>query len=136
MRGTILNFEQNRGMISGQDGNRYEFVRLDWAGNSEPYAGLQVDFIEHGNEAKSIFPLQTSSAKSKLVLALVCWFFGVFGVHRFMVGKVGTGILMLVLTCTFFGLFITGIWTIIDFILILTGNFTDKDGNKIQQDGI
>ena len=42
-----------------------------------------------------------------------------------MVGKVGTGILMIV---TFGGF---GIWTLIDFIVILTGGFTDNSGNKI-----
>lgn len=136
MRGTIISFEQNRGLISGQDGNRYEFVRLDWSGSGEPYAGAQVDFIEHGNSAKSIFPLQSNSSQSKLVLAVVCWFFGILGVHRFMVGKVGTGILMLVLTCTVVGVFITAIWALIDFIVILMGNFTDKNGHKIERDGI
>jgi len=42
-----------------------------------------------------------------------------------MVGKIGTGILMLVT----FGLL--GFWQLIDFIIILTGNFTDKEGNKV-----
>lgn len=45
--------------------------------------------------------------------------------HRFYVGKVGTGILMLF---TLGGL---GIWGLIDFIVILMGNFTDKNGNKL-----
>ena len=66
-----------------------------------------------------------SSSHSKTTLALVCFFLGSLGIHRFMVGKVGTGILML---CTLGAL---GIWTIIDFVIILTGGFTDKDGNKI-----
>lgn len=68
---------------------------------------------------------QGASSQSKLVLALLCFFVGVLGVHRFMVGKIGTGLLMLF---TFGGL---GIWSLIDFIVILTGNFTDKQGNKI-----
>ena len=42
------------------------------------------------------------------------------GVHRFYVGKVGTGVLQLV---TFGGL---GIWALIDLILILVGTFRDK----------
>ena len=62
------------------------------------------------------------SPKSRLVAALLCWFLGIFGVHRFYVGKIGTGILQLV---TFGGL---GIWTLIDFIMILVGSFTDSDG--------
>ncbi|MEJ2693788.1 MAG: TM2 domain-containing protein [Candidatus Thiodiazotropha sp.] len=58
---------------------------------------------------------------------LLCFFFGVFGVHRFYVGKVGTGILQIV---TLGGL---GIWTLIDLIMIIVGAFTDKEGNKITQ---
>lgn len=64
---------------------------------------------------------------SKLVLALLCFFLGGLGIHRFLVGKIGTGVLMII---TLGGL---GIWTLIDFIMILTGNFTDKHGNKITE---
>ncbi len=62
------------------------------------------------------------STKSRLVAALLCFFLGSLGVHRFYVGKTGTGILMLL---TLGGL---GIWTLIDFIMILVGSFKDKGG--------
>lgn len=65
------------------------------------------------------------SEKSRLAAALLCWFIGVFGVHRFYVGKVGTGILMLI---TFGGL---GIWALIDLIIILVGSFRDKQGKVL-----
>jgi TM2 domain-containing membrane protein YozV len=58
---------------------------------------------------------------------LLCFFFGVFGAHRFYVGKIGTGILQIV---TLGGL---GIWALIDLIMIIVGAFTDKEGNKITQ---
>jgi len=48
-----------------------------------------------------------------------------------MVGKIGTGVLMLLLTVTVIGSIISFIWSIIDFILILMGKFKDKDGNPI-----
>ncbi|MES2164364.1 MAG: TM2 domain-containing protein [Pseudomonadota bacterium] len=60
-----------------------------------------------------------------LVTVLLCFFLGVLGVHRFYVGKIGTGILMLF---TFGGF---GIWALIDFIMVVLGNFTDSDGLKI-----
>ncbi|MGI5215012.1 TM2 domain-containing protein [Plantactinospora sp. CA-290183] len=63
--------------------------------------------------------------KSWLVALLLCFFVGVIGVHRFYVGKVGTGILMIV---TFGGL---GLWVLIDFIMIAVGKFTDKQGQVL-----
>ncbi|WP_319464129.1 TM2 domain-containing protein [Micromonospora sp. RTP1Z1] len=66
-----------------------------------------------------------TAQKSWLVAVLLCFFVGVLGVHRFYVGKVGTGVLQLV---TFGGL---GIWTLIDFILILVGSFKDKQGQPL-----
>ena len=65
------------------------------------------------------------SDKNWLATLLLCLFLGGIGVHWFYVGKVGTGILQLI---TLGG---CGIWTLIDLIMIITGSFTDKDGNKI-----
>ncbi|HJJ05368.1 MAG TPA: TM2 domain-containing protein [Clostridiaceae bacterium] len=66
-----------------------------------------------------------NSEKNWLTTLLLCIFLGNFGVHRFYTGKIGTGILML-LTCGG-----CGIWTIVDLIMLIMGNFTDKDGNAI-----
>ncbi len=63
---------------------------------------------------------QPASPKSRLAAALLAFFLGALGVHRFYVGKIGTGILMIV---TLGGL---GIWVIIDLIVILIGSFKDK----------
>ena len=68
-----------------------------------------------------------SSDKKILPALLLCWFFGVFGVHRFYVGKVGSGIVQML---TFGGL---GIWVLIDMINIIIGNFTDSEGKKLTQ---
>jgi TM2 domain-containing membrane protein YozV len=65
------------------------------------------------------------SPRSRLVALLFCILFGVFGVHRFYVGKIGTGILMLV---SIGGL---GIWMLIDLILIAVGSFRDKEGRRV-----
>ena len=66
------------------------------------------------------------SEKGFVPALLLCFFLGGFGVHRFYVGKVGTGLLQLV---TFGGL---GIWTLVDLITIAVGSFTDKEGNTIK----
>jgi hypothetical protein len=65
------------------------------------------------------------SPRSRLITALLCWLVGVFGIHRFYVGKIGTGILMLL---TFGGF---GIWVLIDLIIILIGSFRDKENRLV-----
>ena len=65
------------------------------------------------------------SQKSRLAALLLCLFLGWLGVHRFYVGKVGTGVLMIF---TFGGL---GIWTLIDLIMIIVGGFKDADGKFV-----
>ena len=67
------------------------------------------------------------SEKRILPAFLLCFFLGFFGAHRFYVGKIGTAIVQIL---TLGGL---GIWALIDFIMIIAGKFTDKEGNKITE---
>ena len=59
------------------------------------------------------------------LLAIICFFLGELGIHRFVVGKIGTGLIWLFTA----GLF--GIGWIVDFFMILFGTFTDGNGNRI-----
>jgi hypothetical protein len=63
--------------------------------------------------------------KSKWVAFFLCLFLGYLGVHRFYVGKTGTGILWL-FTGGFFA-----IGAIIDLIMILIGGFRDIAGQPL-----
>ncbi len=65
------------------------------------------------------------SLKSRAVAAILAWFLGIFGIHRFYVGKTGTGILMIV---TLGGV---GVWAIIDFVMIVVGRFKDSEGKVL-----
>jgi len=58
---------------------------------------------------------------------LLAMILGPFGAHRFYVGKIGTGILQLV---TLGGL---GMWTLYDIVMIVTGNFKDKEGHALTE---
>jgi TM2 domain-containing membrane protein YozV len=70
--------------------------------------------------------MDTVSEKNWLVTLLLCFFLGGLGAHRFFVGKIGTGIVMLVTLGGF------GIWSLIDLIVIIIGNFKDSEGNLIK----
>ena len=69
---------------------------------------------------------RAASEKGFVPALLLCLLLGFLGAHRFYVGKIGTGILMLV---TLGGL---GIWNLVDLIVIAMGKFTDSDGLLVQ----
>ena len=67
------------------------------------------------------------SDKRALTTGLLCIFLGVFGAHRFYVGKYVTGFLQLI---TLGGL---GLWMLFDLIMVITGQFKDKEGRRITE---
>lgn len=71
--------------------------------------------------------MESMSDKRILPAFILCFVLGIFGAHRFYVGKTMSGILQLL---TIGGL---GLWTLYDMIMIVIGNFTDADGNRITE---
>lgn len=65
------------------------------------------------------------SVKSRWAAFFLCLFLGVIGIHRFYVGKVGTGILWLFTGGCF------GIGALIDLIVIACGGFRDYSGARL-----
>jgi TM2 domain-containing membrane protein YozV len=71
------------------------------------------------------------------VALLLCFLLGVFGAHRFYVGRIGSGLAMLLISIipafadSDLGFVITVIWAIIDFLLIVSSNFKDSHGRKL-----
>ena len=62
------------------------------------------------------------SSKSKWVAFVLAFFIGYLGIHRFYVGKVGTGIIWILTGGVF------GIGWLVDWIMILCASFKDKCG--------
>lgn len=69
--------------------------------------------------------MSNSEQKPWLMTLILCMIGGTLGIHRFYVGKTGSGIAQLL---TFGGL---GIWTFIDLIAIVTNKFTDAQGRAL-----
>ncbi len=87
--------------------------------------------------------MEEISSKSRLATVLLTCFLGIFGVHRFYIGKTRTAIVMLILsvfylvTLRFWGivvisLAVVGLWTFIDFIFAVSGIMKDKEGKLIK----
>jgi TM2 domain-containing membrane protein YozV len=134
MRGQVLGVDARTGdgMVAGDDGRRYSFTPADWAHRGEPAVGMYVDFESHESRALSIFPVPGTSPppaspapapdpgdRNKYVAALIAFLIGPLGIHRFYLGRTGSGIAMLILTCTIFGLVVSVPWAFIDMIRYL-----------------
>lgn len=68
----------------------------------------------------------TLSEKDWLTTLLLCIFLGYLGIHRFYTGNTLYGVLQLI---TLGG---CGIWTIIDFIFLLTGSYKDGENKFVK----
>ena len=140
MRGQVLGVDTRtgHGIVAGDDGRRYAFTQEDWAHRGEPAIGMKVDFETQENRALSVFPVPGTlpaaspapprirdNDRNKYVAAVLAFVFGPLGVHRFYLGRNGTGVLMLVLTCTIVGLLVSAPWAFIDMIRYLV--MSDRD---------
>lgn len=83
---------------------------------------------ENTNTNVNATPGVMVSPKNKMVALILCCigFFGIAGLHRMYVGKIGSGLAYLLT----YGLF--GIGTVIDLISILTNAFRDKYGFSVR----
>lgn len=93
-----------------------------------PGTGLSYTTQSGKGHSKAAVPAaqRQTSSKSKTVALLLCLFCGCFGIHRFYVGKTGSGVLWL-LTAG-----VCGIGWIVDLFLILFGSFYDTNGRVLR----
>jgi len=102
MRGKVLSYAdlEGHGLISGDDGQRYPFTRGDLSGGVRSVLqGTDVDFEVVDGAARNIYvttsPSVLSGDKNKIVAALLAFFLGWLGIHKFYLGKTGAGVIML-----------------------------------------
>lgn len=77
--------------------------------------------------------MQQNPPKQLLVGVLLALFLGVFGVHNFYLGHTGRGVAQLLITVLTLGLgsIITGIWALIELIMMATGSLHDAQGRPL-----
>lgn len=136
MRGQVLGVDTRTGdgIVLGDDGRRYSFRPKDWAARGEPAVGMEVDFEGDQSRALSIFPVPGAPApqgagsttpapaandRNKYAAALIAFLAGPLGIHRFYLGRTGSGVAMLILSCTIVGLIVSVPWAFIDMIRYL-----------------
>ncbi|ENM5776485.1 TM2 domain-containing protein [Vibrio mimicus] len=128
MKGTIIDFNESQqaGLISGENGIRYPLDICEWKGNQIPKSGMIVDFSIENEEAKAVYLIPTNGSSSKkIAAALLAFFFGAFGAHKFYLGYTKQGIIMLLAFLFGFVLLglpsiVIGIIAFVEFIIYLT----------------
>jgi len=117
MRGKVLSYQdlEGTGIISGDDGKRYSFVRGDLQdGVRTVRIGADVDFQIDGDKASAIYVMGSGSAaadsineavesfssgeKNRIVAGVLAILLGALGIHKFYLGLTQPGIIMLLVT--------------------------------------
>jgi len=139
MKGTILDCTEKGGVISGDDGNRYTFTTDQLNGSQQEFRrAAKVDFAVENGTARDIYlAVESSIEKNKIVAGLLALFFGTLGIHKFYLGYMKEGVIMLLVFMLGFILlgipsFVIAIIALVEAIIYLMKS--DSDFQRIYVD--
>lgn len=72
-----------------------------------------------------------NKSKNMVVAYLLWWFLGIFGAHRFYMGKTGSAVAMLILSITIIGMLVTWVWWIVD--AFLTHSMVKEHNDEVER---
>jgi hypothetical protein len=134
---TVRHRDQNYGPYSLDETNRFivsgQLSREDLAWVEGTPSWTRLGLVPGTVDVPPMPGSIPDGSSDRLILPafLLAFFLGVFGVHRFYVGKTSSAIVMLVLTCTVVGAIATAIWATVDWIIIVCGSFEDREGRRL-----
>ena len=118
------NSRMENGYVNPQDVNNNGYANPQGANNN----GYGTEVFTNG---VPVYPNQqyavACSPKSKMLALVLCFLVGYLGIHRFYVGKYGTGIVWFVTAGCF------GFGWVVDIIMIAIGSFTDNTGLPLKR---
>ncbi|WP_243142723.1 TM2 domain-containing protein [Faecalicatena contorta] len=118
------NSRMENGYVNPQDVNNNGYANPQGANNN----GYGTEVFTN---SVPVYPNQqyaeACSPKSKMLALVLCFLVGYLGIHRFYVGKYGTGIVWFVTAGCF------GFGWVVDIIMIAIGSFTDNTGLPLKR---
>lgn len=118
------NSRMENGYVNPQDVNNNGYANPQGANNY----GYGTEVFTN---SVPVYPNQqyaeACSPKSKMLALVLCFLVGYLGIHRFYVGKYGTGIVWFVTAGCF------GFGWVVDIIMIAIGSFTDNTGLPLKR---
>jgi len=109
-----------------KDGEKYMVIKKKVEEKKGIEGGITINNVSSNVNTNNNTGYGNRKPKSKIVALILAILLGGLGIHRFYVGKVGTGILWMLTG----GLF--GIGWLVDIILIAVGSFRDKWGYQLE----